>query len=347
MAFVGMDDLSVLSWDVMEFFLVGIFCGDIVISFFLEYDDPDTGLPVSDLRLIMKHYLGGMFTLDVLFTLPWEKVVQGMLRVEPDTTTWLLIGLLRLLALGRLYRITSYVAGLEYRMVLPQTALILLRNNMYILFSCHLAGMVFYLIARLEHFRPESWVGRNYERFDGLSLTGRYIYSLYFSMAAFSGLGDNDFYVASVPEAVVMLVYLLFNLLLGAYILGTVTMLLTKGDKRMKLFRDRRLMTAMEAHVELHFQSEQASDEQVLAIFPQTIRRRVLRHLYIKPIKECHLFAGCKPNNQLCSLFCGGCHLCCWPQVLAAGRVELFMPREQIIADGDIVNEIIVLLEGE
>ncbi|KAL6763059.1 hypothetical protein V8C86DRAFT_3130307, partial [Haematococcus lacustris] len=348
MAFVGMDDLSVLSWDVMEFFLVGIFCGDIVISFFLEYDDPDTGLPVSDLRLIMKHYLGGMFTLDVLFTLPWEKVVQGMLRVEPDTTTWLLIGLLRLLALGRLYRITSYVAGLEYRMVLPQTALILLRNNMYILFSCHLAGMVFYLIARLEHFRPESWVGRNYERFDGLSLTGRYIYSLYFSMAAFSGLGDNDFYVASVPEAVVMLVYLLFNLLLGAYILGTVTMLLTKGDKRMKLFRDRvtnlrsygkinelpqRLMTAMEAHVELHFQSEQASDEQVLAIFPQTIRRRVLRHLYIKPIKECHLFAGCKPKYL--------------DAVLAAGRVELFMPREQIIADGDIVNEIIVLLEGE
>ncbi|GFH17386.1 cyclic nucleotide-binding domain-containing protein, partial [Haematococcus lacustris] len=232
-------------------------------------------------------------------------------------------------------------------MVLPQTALILLRNNMYILFSCHLAGMVFYLIARLEHFRPESWVGRNYERFDGLSLTGRYIYSLYFSMAAFSGLGDNDFYVASVPEAVVMLVYLLFNLLLGAYILGTVTMLLTKGDKRMKLFRDRvtnlrsygkinelpqRLMTAMEAHVELHFQSEQASDEQVLAIFPQTIRRRVLRHLYIKPIKECHLFAGCKPKYL--------------DAVLAAGRVELFMPREQIIADGDIVNEIIVLLEG-
>ncbi|KAL6755507.1 ankyrin repeat-containing domain protein, partial [Haematococcus lacustris] len=175
-----------------------------------------------------------------------------------------------------------------------------------------------------------------------------YIYSLYFAMAAFTGLGDNDFYIASVPEAVVMLVYLLFNLLLGAYILGTVTMLLTKGDKRMKLFRDRvmnlrsygvintlpqRLMTAMEAHVELHFQSEQASDEQVLAIFPQTIRRRVLRHLYIKPIKECHLFAGCKPKYL--------------DAVLAAGRVELFMPQEQIIADGDIVNEIWVLLEGE
>ncbi len=46
------------------------------------------------------------------------------------------------------------------------------------------------------------------------------MYSLYFALAAFSGLGDNDFYIASVPEACVMAAYLLFNLLLAAYILG-------------------------------------------------------------------------------------------------------------------------------
>ncbi len=49
----------------------------------------------------------------------------------------------------------------------------------------------------------------------------RYMYSLYFAVAAFTGLGDNDFFVASVPEACVMAVFLLFNLLLAAYILGT------------------------------------------------------------------------------------------------------------------------------
>ncbi len=73
---------------------------------------------------------------------------------------------------------------------------------------------------------------------------------------------------------------------------GTVTMLMVKGDKRMKQFRDRvtnlraygklndvpdQLMKAMEAHTELHFHNDQASDEQVLSIYPQTIRRRVLR----------------------------------------------------------------------
>ncbi|GFH31600.1 hypothetical protein HaLaN_30674, partial [Haematococcus lacustris] len=43
----------------------------------------------------------------------------------------LLVGLLRLLALGRLHRVASFVAMIEYRMLLPQAALILLRNNLY------------------------------------------------------------------------------------------------------------------------------------------------------------------------------------------------------------------------
>ncbi len=246
------------------------------------------------------------------------------------------------------------------------------------------------------------------------------MYSLYFALAAFTGLGDNDFFVASVPEACVMAGFLLFNLLLAAYILGTlsvrvclptralldwrakgctaclccqtprhvaagtVTMLMVKGDKRMKQFRDRvtnlraygklndipeRLMKAMEAHTELHFHNEQASDEQVLAIYPQTIRRRVLRHLYMESVKNCYLFAGC--NSKFLDL------------VLSLGRVEQFMPQEQVrhsftstsccgwaagpallcahsavawcvraaraeqvIAEGDNVNEFMVLLEG-
>ncbi|KAL6748583.1 ankyrin repeat-containing domain protein [Haematococcus lacustris] len=334
MAFDGSDDFDSHTWAMLDYWLVAVFSADILLTFFTQSDDQDSGTPVTSLPHIALNYARGTLVLDLLVTLPWDKVVlAGLAREAGSSKPALLVGLLRLLALGRLHRVASFVAMIEYRMLLPQAALILLRNNLYVLCSCHVAGMVFYLVARLEHFRSDSWVGRNYQRFEGIPVLGRYIYSLYFAMAAFTGLGDNDFYIASVPEAVVMLVYLLFNLLLGAYILGTVTMLLTKGDKRMKLFRDRRLMTAMEAHVELHFQSEQASDEQVLAIFPQTIRRRVLRHLYIKPIKECHLFAGCKPKYL--------------DAVLAAGRVELFMPQEQIIADGDIVNEIWVLLEGE
>ncbi|GFH09493.1 hypothetical protein HaLaN_04648, partial [Haematococcus lacustris] len=61
------------------------------------------------------------------------KVVLAGLAMEPGSSKpALLVGLLRLLALGRLHRVASFVAMIEYRMLLPQAALILLRNNLYL-----------------------------------------------------------------------------------------------------------------------------------------------------------------------------------------------------------------------
>ena len=52
---------------------------------------------------------------------------------------------------------------------------------------------------------------------------------------------------------------------------------------------------------------------QVLGIYPSTIRRRILRHLYQSQLHRCYLFADCKPKFL--------------DAVLAAARVELFMPQ--------------------
>lgn len=53
------------------------------------------------------------------------------------------------------------------------------------------------------------------------------------------GFGDGSLYVSTVPEMSFLILYLLFNLFLGAYILGTVTMLVVKGDEQSKAFRER------------------------------------------------------------------------------------------------------------
>ena len=46
----------------------------------------------------------------------------------------------------------------------------------------------------------------------------------------------------------------------------------------------------MQDHLRLHFSSQEASDEEVLAIYPAAIRRRILRHLYMGSLKRCYLF---------------------------------------------------------
>lgn len=46
----------------------------------------------------------------------------------------------------------------------------------------------------------------------------------------------------------------------------------------------------MADHLRLHFSSQEASDEEVLAIYPAAIRRRILRHLYMANLRRCYLF---------------------------------------------------------
>jgi hypothetical protein len=51
-------------------------------------------------------------------------------------------------------------------------------------------------------------------------------------------------------------------------------------------------------------------------IYPTTIRRKVLRHLYLQPLRGCYLFKGCK--QRFLDAF------------LTAARVEMFMPGVQV-----------------
>lgn len=47
-----------------------------------------------------------------------------------------------------------------------------------------------------------------------------YIYAFYLSVMSFTAVGDGELYANSPAESIVMSIYLLFNVVLGAYILG-------------------------------------------------------------------------------------------------------------------------------
>ena len=93
--------------------------------------------------------------------------------------------------------------------------------------------------------------------------------------------------------------------------LGRLSLPLTCFFNRIRVVQD--LTDNMQGHLRLHFSSEEASDEQVLAIYPTSIRRRILRHLYLDSLKRCWLFNGCRQKFM--------------DAILAAARVELFMPK--------------------
>ena len=73
----------------------------------------------------------------------------------------------------------------------------------------------------------------------------------------------------------------------------------------------------MEAHLRLHFNNAESSDENVLNIYPTPLRKRILRFLYLKKLEECYLFKGCKPKLL--------------DALLGSATVHLFMPKVQLV----------------
>ena len=76
------------------------------------------------------------------------------------------------------------------------------------------------------------------------------------------------------------------------------------------------LHAAMEAHLRLHFNNAESSDENVLNIYPTPLRKRILRFLYLKKLEECYLFKECKPKLL--------------DALLGSATVHLFMPKVQL-----------------
>ena len=85
--------------------------------------------------------------------------------------------------------------------------------------SCHWFACTFFFIARAESFGPHSWTGRT-QRFDDEPVSVAYLYSLYMAVITFVGLGDSDFYCNSPAESLAMSIFLMYCIILSAYILG-------------------------------------------------------------------------------------------------------------------------------
>ena len=61
------------------------------------------------------------------------------------------------------------------------------RLMQYVLYVTHWAACMYYYIARVDAFGPESYVSRNAARFEGQPLARRYLLSLYMSVSIFVG----------------------------------------------------------------------------------------------------------------------------------------------------------------
>ncbi|KAF5828007.1 hypothetical protein DUNSADRAFT_18367 [Dunaliella salina] len=255
----------------------------------------------------------------------------------------LFLGLIRWINLARLYRVVGSFEYLNRKTVLGQVTLTLLRTttllifvvphvfHVRILFSCPLPSVLSHTVLCATVMK--------------LCFVPLYFLSLYFSFVILTGFGDNTFYDKNVVESCFVVGYLLICVVLNAYILGSITTVMVSDDERSNTYRERvealnafaeqkelpeTLKELMQEHLELLHFTEATSDEHILHRYPPTLRKKVLRHLYLDILRKCYPFRGCKTRFL--------------EDVISMARMEMFNP--EIVLEGDVVQELYIIAEG-
>jgi len=151
----------------------------------------------------------------------------------------------------------------------------------------------------------------------------------------------------NVAEQIWGMIYMLLNMIMSAWIIGSITLLIVKGDENTGKYRDilhtldqyatlhsfdEKLRKRLRNQLKLEFNNREIADETVLRNFPCAVRRKLLRRLYLPSLLRTSLMKGIR--QQFVDAFLSTC------------RVEILSSGEEILQRGSISSDLYLLVEG-
>jgi CRP-like cAMP-binding protein len=143
------------------------------------------------------------------------------------------------------------------------------------------------------------------------------------------------------------MIYMLLNMIIAAWMIGSITLLIVKTDEQTSMYRetlqtldeyskihgfDRRFRKRLRTSAQLYFKNRQIADEEVLQTLPVSVRRKVLRKLYLPCILNSRLMRGIR--QLFVDAFLSNC------------TVEVFSAGEEILVRGSASSDLYLLVEG-
>lgn len=333
------DAAAWVEWGLNILFLV-----DIVVNFNLAFYDQNEMI-VYERRDIFAAYFSRMFWVDLISVFPFETVALMTVGELGDSTNQaLMFSLLRLLRFVRLHRMKKLADILQYNAHVSLVYFTLLRNFGAVLGLSHCAACSMYFLARLKNFDHTTWLGPDVVNLSGID---RYVTSLYWAVTTFCTVGYGDYAAMNTAEMIVSVLYMLSSIVVAAWIIGSITLLVVKGDEKTGEYRDnletlrqysdmhrfdKHFADGLKAQLRLEHYNREIADEQVLKNFPSAVRRKVLRKLYLKPLLKTKLMTDVR--QQFVDAFLTSC------------KVEIFNPGEILIDRGSILSDLFLLVGG-
>ncbi|XP_020599433.1 potassium channel KOR1-like [Phalaenopsis equestris] len=322
------------------------FLADIIVQFLVAYRDPHTYRMVYSPNSIALRYLRSGFILDFLSCLPWDLIYKicGR-REEVRYIIWI--------RLCRLRKESEFFQKIEKDIRINYLFTRIVKLIVVELYCTHIAACIFYYLATTLPQSEEgyTWIGSlklgdyNYRNFREIDFWRRYLTSLYFAIVTMATVGYGDVHAVNSREMVFVMMFMSFDMILGAYLIGNMTALIVKGSKTER-FRDKMkelikfmnrnklendIRDQIKGHVRLQYERTYA-EATVLEDIPVSIRAKISESLYKPYIESIHLFKGCSSEFI--------------QQIVIRLQEEYFLPGELILEQGNAVDQLYFVCHG-
>ncbi|KAL1197170.1 Potassium channel GORK [Cardamine amara subsp. amara] len=322
------------------------FLVDIVLQFFVAFRDSETYRTNYKPTHIALRYLKSHFLMDFISCFPWDLIYKASGKHE-------LVRYMLWIRLFRVRKVIEFFRRLEKNTRINYLFTRILKLLFVEVYCTHTAACIFYYLATTLPKENEgyTWIGSlklgdySYENFREIDLWKRYITALYFAIVTMATVGYGDIHAVNLREMIFVMIYVSFDMVLGAYLIGNITALIVKGsnterfrDKmndlisfmnRKKLGRD--IRGQIRAHVRLQYDSNY-TDTVMLQDIPASIRAKIAQTLYLPYIEKIPLFKGCSVEFI--------------NQIVIRLHEEYFLPGEVITEQGNVVDHLYFVCEG-
>ncbi|XP_058179676.1 potassium channel SKOR [Rhododendron vialii] len=322
------------------------FLVDIILQFFLAYRDTQTYKIVHKHTPIALRYLKSSFVIDLLGCLPWDVIYKACGKKEE-------LRYLLWIRLSRVRKVTEFFQKMEKDIRINYLFTRIIKLIAVELYCTHTAACIFYYLATTLPAQQEgyTWIGSlqlgdyRFTNFRQIDLWTRYITSLYFAVVTMATVGYGDVHAVNLREMIFIMIFVSFDMILGAYLIGNMTALIVKGSKTVR-FRDkmtdltkymnrnrlgRDIRNQIKGHVRLQYESSY-TEASVLQDIPISIRAKISQTLYKPYIENVPLFEGC--SSEFIN------------QIVIRVHEEFFLPGEVIMEQGNVVDQLYFVCHG-
>ncbi|KAL9233701.1 hypothetical protein vseg_008661 [Gypsophila vaccaria] len=319
---------------------------DIVLQFFVAYRDNYTYRMVSHRPSIALRYIKSTFFVDLIACLPWDLIYRRYHRKEA-------VRYMLWIRLCRLRKCIAFFYKLEKNIKIKYLFTRIIKLLAVEFWCTHTAACIFYYLATTlpENQEGYTWIGSlklgdySYSHFREIDIWKRYTTSLYFAVVTMATVGYGEIHAVNIREMIFVMIYVSFDMVLGAYLIGNMTALIVKGSKTER-FRDkmsevmkymnrnrldRELREQIKGHLRLQYESSYTEDS-VLQDIPISLRAKISQSLYMSYLEAVPLFNGC--SSEFIS------------QIVIRVHEEFFLPGEVILEQGNVVDQLYFVCHG-